>query len=150
MVQRNRNTFGVITVPMDKIARKLIDYSRRNEPVLSLFLGDQSPQFHKIQYWTNFMGRPTPLFLGTEKLARKLDAAVVFCKIRKIRRGKYQVDLELICENPSSLDSYKITEAHVRILENLIREAPENWLWSHNRWGSPDQQTDQQSNPPVL
>ena len=29
---------------------------------------------------------------------------------------------------------YEITEKHVRILESMIREQPEYWIWSHRRW----------------
>lgn len=134
MVQGNRNAFGVITVPMEKIARQLIDFRRRNEPVLTLFLGDQRPQFHQIQYWTKFFGLDTPMYLGTEKLARKLDAAVIFIKIRKLSRGRYEAEFELICEEPGTLEPYAITDAHVQILEKLIREEPALWLWSHKRW----------------
>jgi KDO2-lipid IV(A) lauroyltransferase len=133
-IQHNRSKFGVIPVQMEKIARTLITYSKEKKPSLTFFLADQRPQFHEIQYWTKFMGLDTPLYLGTEKLARKLDAAVVFLKIRKVKRGQYTCEIELICEDPWEMAQYEITNAHVRILENLIREAPENWLWSHNRW----------------
>lgn len=134
MVQKNRKTFGVIPVPMEKIARKLIGFHKSKKPVLTLFLGDQRPQYHQIHYWTKFMGQHTPMFLGTEKLARKLDAAVVFLKIRKLKRGRYEMEAELICESPDSLKPYDITNRHVAILENLIREEPAYWLWSHRRW----------------
>jgi len=134
MVQKNRRAFGVIPVPMAKIGRKLIEYHRSGTPVLTLFLADQRPQYHQIQYWTKFLGRDTPLFLGTEKLARKLDAAVIFLKYRKLRRGRYEVEAELICESPEELKPYEITERHVRILEGMIREEPAYWLWSHHRW----------------
>lgn len=134
MVQRNRKAFGVIPVPMEKIARELIGYDKENTPVLTLNLGDQRPIYQQIQYWTKFMGRDTPMFLGTEKLARKLDAAVVFLKIRKVKRGRYEMEAELICESPEGLPPYEITERHVRILEELIREEPSWWLWSHRRW----------------
>ncbi len=134
MVVRNRTRFGANVTPMEKIARLLIDYNNRKEPVLTVFLGDQRPMFHQIQYWTKFMGRDTPMYLGTEKLARKLDAAVVFLKIRKPKRGRYEVEAELICDEPGRLKPYEITERHVRILEELIREEPAWWLWSHRRW----------------
>lgn len=134
MVQREREAYGVIPVPMEKIARKLIEYGKKETPVLTLFLGDQRPMYHQIQYWTKFMGRDTPMFLGTEKLARKLDAAVVFLKFRKLKRGRYEVEIELICESPEGLNPYEITERHVRILEELIRKEPAYWLWSHRRW----------------
>lgn len=134
MMQKNRNTFGVITVPMEKIARRLIEYHKNNTPVLTLNLGDQRPLYHQIQYWTKFMGLDTPMFLGTEKLARKLDAAVVFLKIRKVTRGRYEMEAELICESPAELKPYEITDRHAGILEDLIREEPAYWLWSHKRW----------------
>ena len=134
MIQRDREAYGVITVPMEKIARKLIEYKNSNTPVLTLFLGDQRPQYHQIQYWTKFLGRDTPVFLGTEKLARKLDASVVFLKIRKVKRGRYEMEAELICEGPQGLKPNEITDRHVHILEDLIREEPAFWLWSHKRW----------------
>lgn len=134
MVQKNRNAWGVIPVPMEKIARKLIEFRRAKKPVLTLFLGDQRPMFHQIQYWTKFMGRDTPMYLGTEKMARKLDAAVVFLEMRKVKRGRYEVEAHLICESPEGLNPYEITDRHVRILEDLIREEPAYWLWSHRRW----------------
>ena len=134
MVKRNRTRFGSMVTPMEQIARQLITYHRENKPVLTIFLSDQRPMFHQIQYWTKFLGLDTPLYLGTEKLAQKLDAAVVFLKIKKVRRGRYEVEIEPICKDPNTLNPYEITEAHVRILENLIREEPGYWLWSHRRW----------------
>jgi KDO2-lipid IV(A) lauroyltransferase len=134
MIQKNREAFGVIPVPMEKIARKLIEYKKNNTPVLTLFLGDQRPLYHQIQYWAKFMGRDTPVFLGTEKLAGKLDAAVVFLKIRKAKRGRYEMEVQLICEGPEGLNPHEITDRHVHILEDLIIEEPAYWLWSHKRW----------------
>lgn len=134
MIQKNREAFGVIPVPMKKIGRTLIEYHKNKKPALTLFLGDQRPIYKQINYWTRFMGQDTPVFLGTEKLARKLDAAVVFLKIRKVKRGRYEMEAQLICESPHSLKPYEITERHVNILEDLIREEPAYWLWSHKRW----------------
>lgn len=130
----DRSAYGVVPVPMEKIARKLIEFHRDKIPAITLFLGDQRPVFRQIQYWTKFMGINSPMYLGTEKLAHKLDAAVVFLKIRKVKRGRYETEVELICESPADMKPYEITDRHVKILENLIREEPAYWLWSHNRW----------------
>lgn len=134
MMKTNRTRFGVMVTPMEKIARKLIKHYKEHDPVMTINLADQRPMFSNIQYWTKFMGLDTPLYLGTEKLARKLDAAVVFLKIRKVKRGRYEVDIELIGEDPNSLEPFEITNRHVQVLEKLIREEPEYWLWSHKRW----------------
>ena len=134
MTRQTREKWGCIPVDMEKVARHVMTYAKRKEPVLTLFLADQRPLFRQIQYWTDFMGQTTPLYLGTEKLARKLDAAVVFLKIRKPRRGHYTTEVEVITEHPRTLEAYELTRAHVRILEGMIRERPELWLWSHRRW----------------
>ncbi|HER09252.1 MAG TPA: lipid A biosynthesis acyltransferase [Bacteroides sp.] len=133
-VLRSREKFGATLVPMDKIARQLMNFRRDKALALTIFLSDQRPVRSHIQYWTTFLGMDTPLYLGVEKLSRKLDTAVIFLKVRKVRRGHYEVEYELVCENPSSMKPFEITDAHVRILENLIREKPELWLWSHRRW----------------
>ena len=134
MIKRNRTRFGVMVSPMEKITRNLILHHKEKDPVMTIFLADQRPLMKNIQYWTKFMGLDTPLYLGTEKLARKLDAAVVFLKILKVKRGRYEVEIELICKDPNDLAPFEITNRHVQILENLIREQPEYWLWSHRRW----------------
>ena len=134
MVTRNRTRFGGIVTPMEQIVRKLLELKSQKVQVITLNLSDQSPMFSQIQYWTKFMGIDTPVYLGSEKLAKKLDAAVVFLKIRKIKRGRYEVETELICKDPKVMEVNEITERHVRILEDLIREEPAYWLWSHRRW----------------
>ena len=134
MIKRNRTRFGVMVYPMEKISRKLIDHFQKKDPVMTIFLADQRPLLKNVQYWTKFMGLDTPLYLGTEKLARKLDAAVGFLKIHKVKRGRDEGEVELVCENPNELDSYEITNRHVHILEKLITEEPQYWLWSHRRW----------------
>ena len=134
MVTRNRTRFGGIVTPMEQIFRKLLELKGQKKPVITLNLSDQSPMLHQIQYWTEFMGVDTPVYLGSEKLAKKMDAAVVFLKIRKIKRGRYEVETELICKDPKEMGAHEITERHVRILEDLIREEPGYWLWSHRRW----------------
>jgi KDO2-lipid IV(A) lauroyltransferase len=134
IVRQNRERCNAVPVPMEKIVRVMIQYHRDKIPALTVFLADQRPVFRNIQYWTKFLGQDTPVYLGPEKLAGKLDAAVVFMKIRKLRFGRYEAQAELICEDPGKLKPFEITESHVRILERMIREAPEFWLWSHRRW----------------
>jgi KDO2-lipid IV(A) lauroyltransferase len=134
MVIESRSRLGVKVVTMEKITRELIAHHRENHPVMSLVLADQRPPYQNIQYWTRFLNQDTPMFLGTEKLSKKLDAAVVFIKIRKASRGHYRVEFQLITDRPETKAPFEITNDHVRILEDMIREAPEYWLWSHKRW----------------
>jgi KDO2-lipid IV(A) lauroyltransferase len=114
--------------------RTLVSESRAGETTLTYFLSDQSPQKSKIKYWTTFLNQDTPIFLGAEQIATKLDMAVVFFDCRKIARGKYELHFELLEENPKDCAPNEITELHVRALERAIRKDPAWWLWSHRRW----------------
>jgi KDO2-lipid IV(A) lauroyltransferase len=114
--------------------RKLKTEKDNGEITMTYFLADQSPQESKIKYWTTFLNQDTPVFLGAEQIATKLEMAVVFFDIRKVRRGHYEIEFKLLSENPKEEAPYSITEKHVRALENRIEKEPEWWLWSHRRW----------------
>jgi KDO2-lipid IV(A) lauroyltransferase len=114
--------------------RKLKSEKDNGEVTMTYFLADQSPQESKIKYWTNFLSQDTPVFLGAEQIAKKLEMAVVFFDIRKVARGHYEIEFVLLSEKPKETAQYEVTEMHVRALENRIKKEPAWWLWSHRRW----------------
>lgn len=71
---------------------------------------------------------------GTERIAKKLDQAVVFCSMQKVKRGYYEVDFIQLFDNPKETEDNEITEKHTRVLEEIIQKNPAYWLWSHKRW----------------
>lgn len=131
---RIRERFGLRTIPMATSLRTILEYHQKEIPTITLFLTDQRPQINQIEYWTSFLNQETPILLGTEKIAKKLDFAVVFMRIIKTGRGYYQGEFVKITETPRETFPYEITEKHVRELEKQIREQPWTWLWSHKRW----------------
>lgn len=134
MLCRSRERFGGVTVAMNDAFRTTIRMVSEGKHVLLGLITDQTPASGEIRYWTNFLNQDTPVFLGVEKIAEKIDCPVVFCKMYKVKRGRYEVRLELLCENPRSCKQYEVTNMHVKALEKLIVEQPEYWLWSHRRW----------------
>lgn len=107
--------------------------SNRNELNVTAFLSDQSPD-PKGAYWTNFLNQDTAVFIGSEKIAQKLQLAVIYGSMERVKRGKYEFHSRLICEDASKTEPGEITENHLRLLENDIRKAPQYWLWTHRRW----------------
>jgi len=97
-------------------------------------VSDQSPQAHRAQYWTEFMGVKAPIFNGAETMARKLDLAVVFLKVSKVKRGFYQAEFIPITTAGSQTAKNEITNQFLRLTEQQIREKPEHYLWTHKRW----------------
>jgi Kdo2-lipid IVA lauroyltransferase/acyltransferase len=129
-----REKRGMILSPMSNIIRVILDARRNGRRCIYSFITDQTPPKPDIKYWTSFLNQETPVYLGVEKIARKYNMVVVFFHVQKIKRGYYTFTAEALCENTSGLPEYAITESHVRKLEELIRERPEFWIWSHRRW----------------
>jgi Kdo2-lipid IVA lauroyltransferase/acyltransferase len=129
-----RGKTGMILTPMSNVVREVIRMRKENIPAIFAFITDQTPTEHEIQFWTKFLNQDTPVFLGAEKIATKYNMPVVFFNMQKQRRGYYTYTAELLFEDGAALSEHQITEAHVRRLEEIIREHPENWIWSHRRW----------------
>lgn len=127
---RNR----MILVPMQQIAREIIVNRKSGKRTIYAFITDQTPSISDVRYWTRFLNQDTPVYLGAEKLAAKYNMPVVYVNVRKIKRGYYSLSGELLIDHPAGLPEYAVTEAHVRRLEEVIRQQPEYWLWSHRRW----------------
>ncbi len=130
-----RSRFGTRPVPMNDIAKEIIRAEKeRKKPLAVALIADQTPPFHEIHHWFRFLNQPTPFFMGTEKLARKFRLPVYFLHIRKIKRGYYQAEFIEIYNGTDSVEPYEITNRYAARLEEMIRESPELWLWSHKRW----------------
>lgn len=133
-INKQRSKFGIILTPTSNVIREIIKYRSNNINTVSIFISDQIPARDDIKYWTTFLNQDTAVFTGAGKIASKYDMAVVFFHIQKIKRGHYNLDIELLYEHTAGLSENEITETHVRRLEEIIREEPEYWIWSHRRW----------------
>lgn len=133
-VNNLRSRFGMNLTPMSLVIRELINNRKNNVRTFSAFISDQIPAKGDINYWTNFLNQETAVYLGSEKVAVKYNMVMLFLNLKKIKRGYYSLKLELISEEPGSLPEFELTERHVKILERIIRENPESWIWSHRRW----------------
>ena len=99
---------------------------------------DQSAQIRSITYWKEFLGVKVPVFTGSERIAKQHDIPVVFGKVVKIKRGHYKVVVDLISEFPNEYKDYQITDIYIKKLEKQIRDIPEYYYWTHNRFKHKD------------
>ncbi|WP_104736020.1 lysophospholipid acyltransferase family protein [Hanstruepera ponticola] len=98
------------------------------------FVSDQSPKAHKAFHWQEFMGIKVPVHTGAEMLSKKLDMAVVFFGVKRLKRGYYETSFKTIALNPKEYPNYQITDMFLKLVEEQIYEAPEFYLWTHKRW----------------
>ena len=129
-----RSKYGTRSIPMEQIMRRLLEFRSAGNTFVVGMIADQVPLWWNTHYWTQFMNRKTPVFTGSERLARKLDTEVWYFHITRKRRGYYKCDFQLMYDHTKELPEFAVTEKYMRLLEDNIKENPEIWLWTHNRW----------------
>lgn len=129
-----RTRYGTQVCYADNV-RQVMETNISNKTTTAyMLLSDQSPNNSKKCYWTTFLNQPTAMIYGAEYFAKKYDLPVFFYRTEKVKRGYYEIRFELICDNPQSTDYGFITESIAVKTEEMIRKAPQYWLWSHRRW----------------
>ncbi len=104
------------------------------EPAAFYMVADQSPSSARLAYWVNFLNQDTAVLHGPEKYSRVHNFPVFFASIKKIRRGYYSIDFNLLEAEPNQTKTGEITGRFMKMLEDIITENPEYYLWSHRRW----------------
>ncbi len=126
-----RSRFGAYGIERNQTAREAI---KRKDVVRSIaIVADQFPRFEK-KYWTNFLTQETAFFLGIGQFAVITQYPVFFGSLKKIKRGYYEATLIPVSVPPYEKGSEIVVDSYAKITEKLIRESPDNWLWSHDRW----------------
>lgn len=134
MMYRIRSHFGATPIPKNEILRYIVKNRQEGRPFIAAFIADQTPNAANLNFWMDFLNQETPVLIGTERIATKFNLPVISLRMRKIKRGYYEVDFFDLCEEPAKLEPGELTRMYTRILESYIKEEPEYWLWSHKRW----------------
>ena len=128
---RLRAKNGADVIEMNDVIKHI--YDNKECKIIGL-IADQNPIVTDSTKWTNFFKQSVPVIDGPEKIARKMNFPVLFCNMNKIKDGYYTISFEVIDENPKTSNSGDITNKFFNRLEEKIKEEPNNYLWSHNRW----------------
>jgi len=135
-VRDARRRFGANPIPHKSFLYEVM--RSPDVPHAYAMLADQTPLKRTPKYWLRFLNRDTAFFLGPERIARFLDATVVYVSMERVRSGYYDVRLDVIAEPPYGDDAGpQIAQAYARHLEATIRKSPADWLWIHNKWKYP-------------
>lgn len=134
LVRDIRSKYNTELVPTNQTIPLIANNQRNNIQCIYGLASDQSPKADRIFHWQSFMGVEVPVHTGPEMLAKKYDMNVVFAKVKKIKRGYYELTIVPLSENAKSVPDFEITEAYIKEVEKQIAEAPEYYFWTHKRW----------------
>ncbi|EAR01450.1 lysophospholipid acyltransferase family protein [Maribacter sp. HTCC2170] len=133
-VKNVRARWNTALITQKETIKTVVQNHRDNVTSIYGMVSDQSPQVHRAKYWKEFMGIKVPIFTGPEFLARKLDIAVVFLKVRKVKRGHYEATFIPITLEGGKTGENEITDKFLELTEQQINERPEHYFWTHRRW----------------
>ena len=71
---------------------------------------------------------------GTEKIIKHYGFEAWFLDMKRVKRGFYEARLIRMHDAPQSLPDFELTTIYYQMLEQMIKERPELYLWTHNRF----------------
>jgi KDO2-lipid IV(A) lauroyltransferase len=135
--ERMRNSHGINLIPRRNSIRQIMQCLRRNEIVI--FVLDQNMTSDE-GIFVDFFGRPACTMGGLAVLAERCGAPVlpVGCyRETDMRHHRAVCQPALEWEKVGDDRGRNIrhnTQRYTRLLEEMIRAHPAQWIWMHRRW----------------
>jgi len=134
-LRKVRERTGQLTLPKRGALRRIIRLLKRGEHVA--FLIDQDAR--KDGIFVEFFGRPACTTPAPARLAVYTGAPVAFVYGERIPgQERFRFVLKgLVLPRQDADPEQEVLRIMQRLtgdLEELVRQAPEQWLWLHNRW----------------
>lgn len=129
-----RQRMGSRCVDMHQTARFVNRQISEGNTCVIGFIADQSPRWKELNHYLWFLNHDIPVLTGTEKIVKHYDFEARFVKVTKVRRGYYEAEFVKMCDQPKELPDFELTAIYYRMLEEMIRNRPELYLWTHNRF----------------
>ena len=127
-----RRKMGYIPLPKKLVTKKILYELKQNHTIAILL--DQWAGSEGI--WASFFGQLTSTTSLPARLAKKTGAALIAGYCIRTAAGKYTIQFQPMVplQGDETTWERKTTQALNQLLEEKIREHPEQWLWTHKRW----------------
>lgn len=129
-----RATAGLDIVPARKSYRACLSVMKKNG--LLGFILDQNT-LRKDGVFVDFFGKPACTTPGLAFLAAHAQAPVVPVFMFRQLDGSHRVHVLPLIEPPADRSEKAILEAtqrYTRVIEEVVRKHPDQWIWMHRRW----------------
>src|SRR5579863_8841564 len=136
LITSYRTMHGNKTVAKDEFVRGLISALKAGEVVGILMDTNVTPP---QGVFVDFFGIPACTASGLARIALRTDAAVIpgftiWDKALKKYRLRFDPVVDLIRTGNLESDIQANTQKFTKIIEDFVRQYPEQWLWVHRRW----------------
>jgi len=130
-----RASYGNVSLSKDKAMRPMIRLLKNGASINLLI--DQNVAWYEGVF-VDFFGRKACTTPGLALLALHTKAPVLPVFTRRLPDGKYLLEIgkkvDIICSENREADILINTQNFTKIIEDHIRQYPEQWFWVHQRW----------------
>ncbi len=139
-----RASTGNTPLPKDRATLRMFRSLARNESIGILI--DQNVAWEEGVF-VDFFGRPACTTDGLALLALNTAAPVIPTFMFREKDGRYRLilgeEVEIIRTGDMNADIAANTQKFTKIIEDMIRQYPAQWLWLHQRWKTKTCQVEQ-------
>lgn len=132
-IKKIRNKYGNKALEANEVIRHILKNPNDGNSAY-MFVADQSPHISDVHFGLQFLNQKTPVFIGYDKLATRLDLVFVYCEMKRVKRGFYQVNYYKISPENEKFEEFEVVRKFHILLEKTIQKFPSNYLWSHRKW----------------
>jgi KDO2-lipid IV(A) lauroyltransferase len=135
MVEYVRTMNGNVLIPKGGSGKLVMELLKENQAIG--ILSDQNVAKSEGVF-VDFFGRPACTGVGLAVMAMRSGAPVVPAFMARQKSGRYKFILkpaiEAVCTENYESDLVVNTQRFTKIVEEIVREYPDQWFWFHQRW----------------
>jgi Kdo2-lipid IVA lauroyltransferase/acyltransferase len=135
IVFRVRSATGNIPIPKERAMRPMLRHLKQNG-ILGILIDQNMAWYEGV--FVDFFGRPACTTNGLAMLALHTGAPVMPGLMIRLPDGRYRLvlgpEVEVANTGDTEADLVTNTQRFTTIIEETVRQYPEQWLWVHQRW----------------
>ena len=135
MVEYVRTMNGNVLIPKGGSGKRVMELLKENHMIG--ILSDQNVAAYEGVF-VDFFGRPACTGVGLAVMAMRSGAPVVPAFMARQKSGRYKLimkpAIEAVCTDDYEADLQVNTQRFTKIVEEIVREYPDQWFWFHQRW----------------
>ena len=135
LVSLVRSASGNKPLPKENAMRSMLRTLKKNG-MLGILIDQNTDWYEGV--FVDYFGRPACTTSGIAHLALHSGAPVLPAYLVRLAEGRYRLviepEMEIIDTGERDADVVANTQRFTKVIEDLVRKYPEQWLWVHQRW----------------
>jgi Kdo2-lipid IVA lauroyltransferase/acyltransferase len=135
MVEYVRTMQGNELIRKGGSGKKIMELLKENQ-IIGILSDQNVARYEGV--FVDFFGRSACTGVGLAVMAMRSGAPIIPVFMARQKSGKYKFIIKpfikAICTDDYEADLQVNTQRFTKIIEDIVREYPEQWFWFHQRW----------------